>query len=1121
MRDDAGAAGPDDHGDAPETSDETVDGERMPEPDDVAPDAETGPVDELTDGFVVAPADTSDEIDGTTPADDPPLDDESAWGERILTGAIVTGCCLFVFWQLQPGLIFTDSTPTGGDMGAHVWGPAFLRDELLPRLRLTGWTPDWYSGFPAFHFYMVIPALAIVMLDVGLHPVLATVVVVALAGLVGRFWTADHLRRFAPLVTGAAAIAAILAVSIPYNVAFKLVAVSGVVLFPAGAWALGHFAGLRAPGPALLSIASLGFAFDRSFNIYGGNIASTLAGEFAASISLTLSLVALGLIIRGTRTGEYKVRAALAIALTGLCHLLPAFFLLAAVVVLMLGRLAQTIRAAVTGGDWRTHYAALPWMLSSGILAALVSAFWVFPFWARTDFLNDMGWERIEIIHSPLVTRSRLNPADVLSDYPPLPVLLVLAVIGVVLSIRHRVMLGWVLTGTGAVMALGFVYFPDGRLWNARILPFYYLCVTLLAGLGIALTVRSLARASQMMRQSLLSFGIVALAIPGVRAGTVWPEPGDEGSYLADAGAYSLRVLALAALLLFAFTELPRQLSRVVRRGHMIAALIAVGLMAASPARDVRIDGFRNLDGNITFSSFFFSSTFLWALVLFGSIVAVVLFVERTVRSLRRRVAAEQPLLGAPDLAAARWAAPVGAFFTVFVLLGLALNAVGGIEQTDEGRSWSLAGLDITSDDVSFIPGWATWNFSGLEAKTRNDGATGDVGKGGWLEYQYVQRTMLGVGERVGCGRAMWEFAPELNRYGTTMAMMLLPMWTDGCIGSMEGLYFEATPTVPYHFLLQSDLSAPSRSVGDGGSVGGPSRAMRDLPYENFDIDRGVDRLLELGVRYYLAFSPQTISAARAHPGLTEVTSASPWVVFSVESTLVEPLDQVPVVVDGVRDHQDQWLDVGVEWFTTAANGVRPASSGPEEWPSVDAEELVARYEAEGTRLAGSIPAEAPTMADLLPVEPVTTAVTVSSVVAGTDRIRFSVDQIGHPVLVRTSYFPNWSADGADGPYRVAPNFMVVVPTENDVELTFGRTGVDWLALLFTATGAAGVVLWGTRRRDDGEDNGPEPLDEPDARTALDDTSEEAVDTENVDDPLDEAEADAESQPEVQPVPAP
>ena len=71
---------------------------------------------------------------------------------------IVLGGVWFVLWVVNPdGVLFTRSTPTGGDLGAHVWGPAFLRDELLPQFRLTGWTPDWYAGFPAYHFYMVVP----------------------------------------------------------------------------------------------------------------------------------------------------------------------------------------------------------------------------------------------------------------------------------------------------------------------------------------------------------------------------------------------------------------------------------------------------------------------------------------------------------------------------------------------------------------------------------------------------------------------------------------------------------------------------------------------------------------------------------------------------------------------------------------------------------------------------------------------------------------------------------------------------------------------------------------------------------------------------------------------------
>ncbi|NNC79117.1 MAG: hypothetical protein HKN94_03095 [Acidimicrobiales bacterium] len=956
-----------------------------------------------------------------------PDDRLGAIAEKVITAVVVAACAFFVFWQMHPDLVFTDTTPTGGDMGAHVWGPAFLRDELLPRWRLSGWTPDWYGGFPAFQFYMVVPALMIVILDVGLTLRLAIFVVAALALLTFNVWREPAGRRFAVPVTVAAVALSVLIIPLPYNVAFKLVAVSGVVMFPVGAWALGHLGGLRFPGPAVLSIASLAFAFDRSFNIYGGNIASTLAGEFAASISLTLSLVALGLVIRGTRTGQHRAAAGVAIALTGLCHLLPAFFLLAAVTILMVFRVL------------RGYFRSVSWLMVSGMLAAFSSAFWVLPFLLRTDYLNDMGWERITRIHSPLVTRSILNPADTLSDYPPLPVLLLLAAIGLILSIRQRVELGVVLAATAALMAAGFQWFPDGRLWNARILPFYYLCVTLLAGVGVALAIVGISRSHRVLRFGVLVSSVVAMLIPWVRDGWVWPEP-EVGAraYLTDASAYSLRVYATFGILLVLATEIPRQMGRFVRQRYIVAAVVGIAVLALSPVRSLRTDNLWS------------GTSIAWMIVLFAAVATVVMPFVLTFFGDGTRMP-EQP-------AAAIRSSPLVAGAVVFVLLGLALNAVGGITETDEGRRWAVGPLSVTSNDNSFVPGWASWNFSGMEAKTRNDGANGDVGKGGWAEYQYVQRTMAGVGTELGCGRAMWEFAPELNRYGTTMAMMLMPLWTDGCIGSMEGLYFEATPSVPYHFLLQSDVSAPSRQVGTSESVGGPSRAMRDLPYGSFDLDLGVRRMEEYGVRYYMAFSPQSIQAARSHERLREVAAATPWIVFELDSLLVEGMSTVPVVLQDIRNHQDEWLDVGVEWFQTL-DPVRPASSGPDEWPTVDGELVSVRYEAEGTRLAGDVGPDGVPLADLLPVQVTEAVATVTNIETDTDRISFDVDQIGQPVLVRASYFPNWKASGADGPWRVAPNFMVVVPTETSVELHFGRTGVDWAATFMAVIGIAGLLI--------------------------------------------------------------
>ena len=1011
--------------------------------------------------------------------------------EKWVTGLVVLACAVFVFWQLQPSLLFSNTTPTGGDLGAHVWGPAFLRDELLPNLRLTGWTPDWYSGFPAFHFYFVLPALAIVILDVGLSPILSYPIVALFAAVAAGSWFAGDRTRAIRFGIATAVVAPLL-ISMPYNIAFKLIAVSGVVFFPVAAWALGHLSGLRFPGPAVLAVGSLAFAFDRSFNIYGGNIASTLAGEFAASISLSLSLVALGFVIRGTRTGEGKVAGGAFIALTGLSHLLPAFWLLTVVALLMVLRVLQR------------RFSAVPWIVVAGTLSGLVSAFWVLPFALRSDFLNDMGWERLEIIHSPLVTRSDLNPSNVLSDYPPLPVLLTLAFVGLVLSIIRRVELGGLLTLSAAAMAAAFVFFPDGRLWNARILPFYYLSVTLLAALGVALLIAELARTPFVVRMGALGASAILLIPSQIRGAVVWPEPGGDGptpiiasfgdlssvlvDYIPGAAAYAIRVLAILLVVTIVGTEVPRQLRAMLTNFEIAALVTATAVLIVTPARDVQISTLSTGPGAF------------WALVLLLALATVIgTGVSAAARSkfLRQRfaqreaaaAAAAEAGLPAPPPAAREQrgvlgrisrvfasdvdpglvAAPIVVTASVFILLGLALNTIGGTEETADGRQWTLAGLEITSNDNSFVRGWAAWNFSGLEGKEINTAGLGDVGQGGFEEYQLIQRTMLGVGQEIGCGRAMWEFAPELNRYGTTMAMMLLPLWTDGCIGSLEGLFFEATPTVPYHFLLQSDLSAPSRTIGDQ-SVGGPSRAMRGLPYGQFDIDRGVARLNELGVRYYLAFTPSSILAAREHPGLTEVASSAPWVVFETTSVLVEPLPSNPVVIDGVSDGQDEWLDVGVEWFEGDLANTRPASSGPAEWASVDAEEVLVRYEAEGTIQAGTVGEGDLGLQSLLPQSTVEQETVVTNIATETDRISFTVDQIGTPILVRSSFFPAWQANGAEGPFRVAPNFMVVVPTSTDVELVFTRTATDWIALLLTGLGvvamlAVGGVAFGGRRR--------------------------------------------------------
>ena len=54
-----------------------------------------------------------------------------------------------------------------------------------------------------------------------------------------------------------------------------------------------------------------------------------------------------------------------------------------------------------------------------------------------------------------------------------------------------------------------------------------------------------------------------------------------------------------------------------------------------------------------------------------------------------------------------------------------------------------------------------------------------------------------------------------------------------------------------------------------------------------------------------------------------------------------------------------------------------------------------------------------------------------------------STTAIGEPHVVAVSYFPNWKVRGARKIYPVTPGFMLVYPTQADVELYYGRTMAD------------------------------------------------------------------------------
>jgi hypothetical protein len=345
------------------------------------------------------------------------------------------------------------------------------------------------------------------------------------------------------------------------------------------------------------------------------------------------------------------------------------------------------------------------------------------------------------------------------------------------------------------------------------------------------------------------------------------------------------------------------------------------------------------------------------------------------------------------------------------------------------------------------VTNWSNYNYQGYE------------GQSSYSEYRSVIQTMESVSRRYGCGRAMWEYSDSENRFGTPEALMLLPYWTSGCIDSMEGLLFESSATTPYHFINQAELSE------------GPSEPEVGLPYGPVDVTLGVQHLQLLGVKYFMAETPEVEQQANADPSLQLVAKTGPWTysyngvlthttweIYVVKnSSLVTPLSADPAVLSGVNPAPSGWL------------GTSPDPQTPIHGPSIDWYDHPERWNVE---LAQGGPSSWPRIAvsdTTPPVKPVATT-KVTDIRQTDTSVSFHVSKVGTPVLVKVSYFPNWHASGADGPWRATPNLMVVVPTSHDVTLTYGRSSADYLGDFLTIVGVlalAALVLvpwWFVRR---------------------------------------------------------
>jgi tetratricopeptide (TPR) repeat protein len=366
--------------------------------------------------------------------------------------------------------------------------------------------------------------------------------------------------------------------------------------------------------------------------------------------------------------------------------------------------------------------------------------------------------------------------------------------------------------------------------------------------------------------------------------------------------------------------------------------------------------------------------------------------------------------------------------FMPFLQLGLCLAGAAGLgwllALLPAPEIWpvvgALATLPFVQSQVSYIPGWIQWNYSGFEAKAP------------WPILRDLTRYLRGDFRDP---RVVYEHSPSNEALGTVRVFENLPLFSGR--PTLEGLYMQSSLSTPFVFYLQSEISKHI-------SCPLPSWGCTRL-----NLGRGIDHLRMFNVSQFIVRSPEVKELAAAHPGLERQASFGDYDVYRVrdhDGRYVVPLAVAPVLV-----HTERWKEAAYQWFKRA---------GPADPVPVLATDGTGNEGAEFAAMLTELPPDVPRQA--LPAAP------ALHEELDTDRVVVTGTRPGHPILIRISYHPRWEAVTGERVWLAAPNFMLVFPRGDRVELRFGAGPALMVGRVLTALGCVlllGALVPAGRRR--------------------------------------------------------
>jgi hypothetical protein len=860
---------------------------------------------------------------------------------------ILVALAAYTLRHLPPALLLLDTTTVGGDTPAHNYLASHLRDQLLHHGRVVGWASGWWAGFPAFQYYFCLPYL----------------------------------------------LTALLSLLIPFNVAFKLVSVLGILALPSCTYAAARRMRMPRPAPILAAIAMLPFLFSDAHTMWGVNIFSTMAGMLANSISFPIMVLMIGCACRDARDRRARLSTALLAAL-----MLSSHFFTSIVAALTLAILPLLHRRGA-------RLATLGTLAQSGLLGAALMAWWLIPLIATRAYSVDFGtnWD----IHLP-----DTFPLHALAM---IPFMLVAILYG---ARRHHpeiLLLGWMLLAATALFLYGYALTPV--FVNVRLWPFMDWALYMLGAIGLGLLVQHrpgrplliLAAATAAMLTVEWSQQHLPPGIAPVRA---WADFNFRGLERRPGyRAYQELLLPLDGT--------PGRLSGdLAEENNAMGSSRALELVPHHIRKDILEGGLVN-SALSSYFAYYIQCETSEGCAGYPTLMQPTGFqLENGTRHLElfnvKHFLARRPSVQAAFRAAPQWSL---------------------LRRSDE---WELFELNTHEGRHVFIP-----PLQPLAVQSPH-------GKEYALEWFYRPELLD-------------QFVIFLQPGQTPPPAASAPPLTDeqfrlllGAAAARDGdldewLHLGPFPLPPHHRadpLAYAPIPEAGLDPREGDRLAGRTWQLlftRSPIYPANRYDRSAN-FVTYSLAHIVVPSPRDALLHISHDdGAALVLNDEP-VFTENHATPVGDFQTTAVSLHAGRNRlllKSTQLGGGHYFHLrlTDTNGT----------PFSDAACIA------GTTTPAALP---PTTAI-----PPTRASAITAEHVEPNRIRFTTTAIGEPHIIKCSYFPNWKVRGARAVYYVAPSFMLVYPDQPNVELVFGRTATDHLALAITAIGWIAVLLLTARTR--------------------------------------------------------